>query len=682
MISDNRAVAGLPAGIGVHMDAIMFEWLMGAVFVGVNTFRRYNTPISNRESTTFQNFSFYFLCYFLSILVLYVLFGALLDSSPETISALYQALSLNISATIPANLEKLSAPMVSALFLTTLLPSLPWLSRYDNALLQLFWDRGHIPNHVQKMAATMRRAPFNFSPSQNKYILNLCQPLKIDHEQLTLKATGSLDFRWARINALIASIHSWKDDDSGRLRRYMQEHREEFNKLVAQCEEINNEFTELKAQQLEPHTLDKIERFVDKSITEVFRGITVFIAKAVCISELSESGRSSRVSQLGVEGGTSGLDQLSPGQLAQALSAIVLIFLLVSTVQELYKPAEYRKFGNVFFMTFLMMFSYGVALIIALDLRTRVGMGYNELTRHRSWLSYFIVGVVTVFSWIIVSISYRYIPLMLTDSGSNDNLQQVISTLSWNYPYALQSLALAVSISWVLDYHQSGGPSNKLTLNKRLYYAAFVTATISVASLIAFYWMEGLGVFEGFATKDMDFRGKTHMGWFIFKGAAVGAVVGWLVPMWYHLNRSSAPDHIAGRLISMNKRALDKEIRTLAPNELVAVVSAVGASIAAIDDNVNKSELDVYLIICSQLAGLRNSDVDTDVAEIEFNRCVEQIEKQQLDLQQRLQKIAHLPRLSSLLPFIATSIAFADGVYLDQEKHMVETIVNHLQLKC
>jgi hypothetical protein len=43
-------------------------------------------------------------------------------------------------------------------------------------------------------------------------------------------------------------------------------------------------------------------------------------------------------------------------------------------------------------------------------------------------------------------------------------------------------------------------------------------------------------------------------------------------------------------------------------------------------------------------------------------------------LEQRLRKLHHLPLLMSLMPFVASSIAFADGVYLDQEKTHVEQI--------
>jgi len=64
------------------MGSISFEWILGAIFVGFNAYGRYNTPTSNRESTTFQNFSLYFIFYFVSVLIVYVVFGALFDSSP------------------------------------------------------------------------------------------------------------------------------------------------------------------------------------------------------------------------------------------------------------------------------------------------------------------------------------------------------------------------------------------------------------------------------------------------------------------------------------------------------------------------------------------------------------------------------------------------------------------------
>lgn len=197
--------------------------------------------------------------------------------------------------------------------------------------------------------------------------------------------------------------------------------------------------------------------------------------------------------------------------------------------------------------------------------------------------------------------------------------------------------------------------------------------------MIAYFWMEGLGWFEGYATREEKYRisSPLPMEWIIIKGMAVAAVVAWLVPMWFRINRSKAPDQIAGRAIMMNKKGLSSEIQYLEPDELIRAVAAVAASVAVIDQDVSRDEINVYKIICSHLAGLPHSDVDIDGAEKEFDHCLQLIENDELQLEERLQNFGRLPLLSSLMPFIASSIAFADGVYLDQERAVVEQIKRH-----
>ncbi len=658
----------------------LFEWAVGAVFVGFNAYRRYNNPTSNRATTTFQNFITYFIFYLLSMLTLYVFFGALFDSSPETIGALYGLMTGQVNATLPSQLSSLSAPMLSALFLTTLLPSLPWLSRLDTALLNKFWERGHIPTHVNKMAAAMRRAPFNFSPGQLARLQKKATALDIDFDQLALNQGVNLDYRWARINALLDSIVDWKEEDSVRLTRFLREHESTFIQLQERLEEINRDFKELKAATAEPHILQKLQHYLDKSIYDLFRDTTVFVAKASCMAELSESGRNSMISQLGFEGGSHGRERLSSSQVAGALLAILLTFLAVSVVQELSKPVEFRRFGSVGFMTFLMFFTYGAALLIALELKCKAGMGYNELTRRRSWAAYIIVGLITAASWLVVTVSYRYILNMLSGMDSLSNLESVYTSIGWSYPYALQSLALAVSISWILDFHQSRELTGQLPYRQRVFDVMFAASALAIASLLAYYWMEGIGWFEGLGTKDPQYRGRMSLGWTVLKGAAVGGVIGWLVPTWFNLNRMKAPDQIAGRLIYMNRQGLSREIRNLAPNELISAVAAVGASMASIDGEVSRSEKDVYQIICSHLAGLSSSDVDIDAADKEFERCIDLLKTDELDLQERLHRLKDLPLLSSLMPYIASSIAFADGIYMKQERLMVEQIQSQTRL--
>jgi len=323
-----------------------------------------------------------------------------------------------------------------------------------------------------------------------------------------------------------------------------------------------------------------------------------------------------------------------------------------------------------------MFFTYGATLIITLDLKRRPGMGYNELTEQRSWGAYLAVGVITALSWFVVSFSFRYIVNMLSGDDSLANFAKVLVDIRWSSPYALQSLALAMSLSWILDFHQSRGSVSRLTVQQRLLAVGISMASLGAASLLAYYWMEGLGWFQGYATREEAYRlsRPLPMEWIVIKGMAVAAVVGWLVPMWFRINRSKAPDQIAGRAIMMNKRGLSREIRNLEPDELVRAVAAIAASIASVDLESSRDEKSVYQVVCSHLAGLPNSDVDVDSADKEFDHCLELIERGELDLDERLKSFSNLPLLSALLPCIASSVGFADGVYLEQERQIVERV--------
>jgi hypothetical protein len=274
-------------------------------------------------------------------------------------------------------------------------------------------------------------------------------------------------------------------DDTAGIRRYLVDHKTELRMQRDSLDELNREYFELKTKNLEAHAREKIQQFLDKSMARLFRSCTVFVAKAACKTELSESGRRSRINQLGFEGGSADFDGLSGRQIATALIAILVTFLTISVVQELSKEPQFRKFGNVSFMTFLMFFTYGSALIIALNLKRQLTMGYNELTRQRSWFAYLVVGIVTPLSWVIVSISYRYILQMLAGVESDQNFEKVITDIRWSYPYALQSLALAISVSWVLDHHQSRIMTGKLTFQQRSFDILVTVAALGFASTIA-----------------------------------------------------------------------------------------------------------------------------------------------------------------------------------------------------
>ena len=64
------------------------ELLIGCLFITFYAYGRYNTPPSNRSSTTFGRFTICWMLYTLVLLVIYWLFTVFAQVSPEIVSRL------------------------------------------------------------------------------------------------------------------------------------------------------------------------------------------------------------------------------------------------------------------------------------------------------------------------------------------------------------------------------------------------------------------------------------------------------------------------------------------------------------------------------------------------------------------------------------------------------------------
>ncbi|HEY1364617.1 MAG TPA: hypothetical protein VGF60_20405, partial [Xanthobacteraceae bacterium] len=122
------------------------------VLIALYAWGRFNTPPSNRSSTRQTLYWSSALGYVLSALALFVALVILLKAGPWR------------KFLIPgADDGSLPVPLIATLAMTTLLPSLPYLKRLDEALLALFLDWAEIPDEVKRRAATLTPESFAVS---------------------------------------------------------------------------------------------------------------------------------------------------------------------------------------------------------------------------------------------------------------------------------------------------------------------------------------------------------------------------------------------------------------------------------------------------------------------------------------------------------------------------------------
>ena len=132
------------------MSDLYWQWIFGGVLVLIYAVKRFNTPPSNRLSTTTERYYFSLLLYLLALWLLFLLVGGTLANSPELVKIFF-GVDMNETA------EKLSGPLYSALLMTTLLPNTR-LSKFDQWLREASWDIGNIPIAARRLGSQLRRS--------------------------------------------------------------------------------------------------------------------------------------------------------------------------------------------------------------------------------------------------------------------------------------------------------------------------------------------------------------------------------------------------------------------------------------------------------------------------------------------------------------------------------------------
>lgn len=207
------------------------EIIIGAVLIAFHAYGRYNTPESNRSSTTRARFLACWLLYATSLVVLYWLTTVLAWISPEIVQKLLENTPSTDTGSV-ANL--LRSPITTALLFTSLLPNFPLLRRLDRRLLQFFWDLGEIPAHAVKLAHRMYRSRFTVHPARLPEIGQHAKKYGIDTAGLDLANRNTLIFVWAILCSLILEIQHWNEGTNPHYKRFLEHRAAEFEEIEAE----------------------------------------------------------------------------------------------------------------------------------------------------------------------------------------------------------------------------------------------------------------------------------------------------------------------------------------------------------------------------------------------------------------------------------------------------------------
>ena len=497
-MAESSSVESMGMGIGIGI-----EWGVGALFVLFHAFERYSTPATNRSSTTYTQFVVYALLYCLTMVLIYLFLAAVLDSSPETIQILKDFLNISGQGNSFGGIDFVnqSKPFISALLVITVFPNAPWLKNFDKWLLQVFWDLGRIPFFVTQQAESLRQSGYIIDPGKRKELEIYARKYNIDINSLALENRDKIDYSWAKLASLQLSLDRWRRSANGRTRRFISDNERDYSQIKNMVDDLSFQFSNSRSANAQ--TKGSIA-LLEKEITAAYRRLTEFVAKILLISERSQSDIQKRIRELGFGDLDYHSRGLSANQMVLILASMFASFLVISFISRLISDLP-PTMSSILSQSLLMMMTYGAAVSCALILKSKPVFSYNELTSQRPWLGYVLSGMFAIFTWALVAWSYRYIDLMIStpigiDSTSIAGLGgKVLEHLEWSYPYMLQSFAIAVGLSFLVDRRV---PADKSLIPKmKIMDTRLLTILMMFISLVVYQWMFGIFLFGGLQTK-------------------------------------------------------------------------------------------------------------------------------------------------------------------------------------
>lgn len=692
--------------VSVQTSGNAIEWIVGALFVAIYAYGRYNTPPQNRSTTTCGLFILVFVLYVHTLWAVYWIFGILIESSPESLTTLMAMLGTT-GFQFPDQLKNLTGPVVAALILSAFLPSFPWIKRVDEAILRAFWDLGKIPGNSIILANKMRRAPYVVPQRVKQDVEAKCRSLNISESFISFEGRNTPEFEWSRITALVVQLETWHNFPTNAVRRFVQENSDElrdihtkYNNLAQravsclntrkQIEEIRENGGQVDAQ-LDFLMQENDRIFFDES-ARLYKFICRYIARAALATRVWSAQRSEFLVQMGFNQDAVRPNGITLNQLIVVVLAITGCFFAVSVLEAFYKHEDGMtgrgNFKAIVFQTFLMSFTFGVAVVSSLFPKNRWSFASRDITRTRPVVGYLFSGCLAVLLGYMTMIAVRYSFTVFNRLSVEQNWDNVVGSLSWSYPYLLLSFTIGAATAYLADnYALSEGTKPKWL---RWADGAALLAVVAAASVVTYYWMEGSFLF-GEGTKDPKYKGRVSLPFFVLKGMAVGFVIGVLVPHWYRLNKQIPPGQYLKLLMQDKRQAIQDEWRQVGRNEevldgLLFACAYVAASDGHVDD-VERQQLQDFL---EDLTAVGNDPFDLDEAILTFNNFADQI----VDAHRRgddlnaelkaefegLEVFRGRSVLSDMLVYLCLSVGRSDSTFEVEELATIEKLLETLKL--
>jgi hypothetical protein len=484
--------------------------VIGAIFVFISAVGRFNTPASNRYSTTALRYYLSAFCYVALGLGLYV--GLL--QSPEVADEL-----LHDGGYLSTWASKLSLAPLAALMLTVLLPKVPLLAEADAWIRERLQELAAIPHEARRIAAELRNARFSISPHLRAEVTRRLSNEGFPSDDVLFEESKAFEHTWTKVSALMVQLEEWNTD----------------RKFVSFVAKFTADFDDLKKrhQRLAPkirllqgmspvggdsksdRLLLEFRAELDEQSTDMLNGIYNFISRGLLQCGMTFGARAARVAMLGFDLRTVSLKpRLGLHQLMSLFGMIGAVLLAGFTLVNSSTPAS---FGELLERATMISIIYSVAVICAVYPKERWKLARRGL--HRPTGFYFAAAILATAASLGISLGFQVMIF--------HKLDQALLHFRLGAPWAACSFVTAFMVAWMTDDEPKAWLSRR---NLRRLESLAGAGALMLTSAIVLNWQTQVAM-------RLEKPQQPHLPppllVAVGLGATIGFVIAYLIPTWY-----------------------------------------------------------------------------------------------------------------------------------------------------
>jgi hypothetical protein len=273
---------------------------LGLGLIAIYALERFNTPPSNRASTTAVRYYSAASAYILLYLLAYII----LLNYPTLTNYL-----IGNAGDAQEQLQNLPTTVVVALLLSILIPKVPLLSKADSRVRRFLQNLAAIPIEALRLSKEIHDVPYIVPPKHQTEVSERMKSGGFKEEDIVFEDGKTAQHLWTKITAVIYSLEHWERD--ARFVAFTHERRGQFERLKERHKRLTamaiNCFT-LVGQTGGGGPEDTMQEAVSKFCTnfmaeadDLFQEICHYISQGVLKCKLTQGARCRELEDMGFQ---------------------------------------------------------------------------------------------------------------------------------------------------------------------------------------------------------------------------------------------------------------------------------------------------------------------------------------------------------------------------------------------